>query len=90
MAVLGAFNYTYSEATRSQSLPDWIGSHARTFRFLDGVPELVMPHGLRPRVNKDHRYEPDTNPSYQDMTAHYLDFPRSRGHFWPMIEHRRK
>ena len=29
VAVLGASNYTYAEATLSQSLPDWLGSHVR-------------------------------------------------------------
>jgi transposase len=43
VAVLGASNYTYAEATWTQGLPDWIGSHRRTFIFLDGVPELVVP-----------------------------------------------
>lgn len=71
VAVLGASNYTYAEATWSQSLPDWIGSHVRTFRFLDGVPELVAPDNLRSGVSKAHRYEPDTNPTYQDMASHY-------------------
>jgi transposase len=40
IAVLGASNYTYGEATWTQSLPDWIGSHVRTFAALGGVPEL--------------------------------------------------
>ena len=71
VAVLGASNYTYAEATWSQSLPDWIGSHVRTFRFLGGVPELVVPDNLRSGVSKAHRYEPDTNPTYQDMASHY-------------------
>ena len=43
VAVMGASNYTYAEATWSQTLPDWIGSHIRTFEFLGGVPELVVP-----------------------------------------------
>ena len=42
VAVLGASNYTYAEATWTQSLPDWIGSHRRTFTYLGGVPELVV------------------------------------------------
>ena len=71
VAVLGASNYTYAEATWSQGLPDWIGSHVRTFRFLGGVPELVVPDNLRSGVSKAHRYEPDTNPTYQDMASHY-------------------
>ena len=71
VAVLGASNYIYAEATWSQSLPDWIGSHVRTFRFLGGVPELVVPDNLRAGVSRAHRYEPDANPTYQDMASHY-------------------
>ena len=71
VAVLGASNYTYAEATWSQSLPDWIGSHVRCLHFLGGIPELVVPDNLRSGVSKAHRYEPDTNPTYQDMASHY-------------------
>jgi len=71
VAVLGASNYTYAEATWTQTLPDWIGSHVRAFTFLGGVPELVVPDNLKSGVSKAHRYEPDTNPTYQDMASHY-------------------
>jgi transposase len=71
VATLGASNYTYAEATWSQTLPDWIGSHRRTFEFLGGVTELIVPDNLRSGVSKAHRYEPDINPSYQDMASHY-------------------
>src|SRR5258708_2795192 len=37
VAVLGASNYTYAEATRTQQVPDWIASHQRAFAFLGGV-----------------------------------------------------
>ena len=40
VAALGASNYTYVEATWTQSLPDWISSHVRAFAFLGGVPAL--------------------------------------------------
>jgi transposase len=43
IACMGASNYTYAEATESQGLADWIDSHVRTFEFLGGVPELVIP-----------------------------------------------
>jgi hypothetical protein len=32
VAVLGASNYTYAEATRTQQVPDWIASHQRAFQ----------------------------------------------------------
>jgi transposase len=71
VAVLGASSYTYAEATWTQQLPDWIGSHVRAFAFFGGVPELVVPDNLRSAVNKAHRYEPDLNPTYQDLASHY-------------------
>ena len=71
VAVLGASSYTYAEATWTQGLADWIGSHRRTFAFLGGVPELVVPDNLRAGVSKAHRYEPDLNPTYQAMASHY-------------------
>ena len=36
--VLGASNFTYAEATFTQSLPDWISSHVRAFSFLAAWP----------------------------------------------------
>src|SRR4029450_2182561 len=33
---------TYAEATWTQGLSDWIGSHTRTFAFIDGVPAMVV------------------------------------------------
>lgn len=71
VAVMGASNYTFAEATWSQGLPDWVGSHVRAFKFLGGVPELVIPDNLRSGVSRAHRYEPDINPTYQDMATHY-------------------
>jgi transposase len=71
VAVMGASNYTYAEATWSQKLEDWVMSHARCFEFLGGVPELVIPDNLRSAVSKSCRYEPDLNPTYQQLAAHY-------------------
>lgn len=71
VGVLGASNYTYVEATKSQSLPDWIGSHIRTFRFFGGVSEIVVPDNLKSGVTKAHYYDPEINPTYQDMANHY-------------------
>src|SRR5262249_31681235 len=71
VGVLGASSYTYAEATRSQDLECWIGAHVRNLEFLDGVPELVVPDNARTAVNKACRYEPDLNPTYQEMATHY-------------------
>jgi transposase len=71
VAVLGASNYTYAEATWSQGLPDWIGSHVRALAFFQGVPEIIVPDNLRSAISKAQRYEPDLNPTYQEFAAHY-------------------
>lgn len=71
VAVLGASNYTYAEATWSQSLPDWLASHVRTFEFIGGTPVMVVPDNLRSGVSKACRYEPELNPSYQQLAEHY-------------------
>ena len=71
VAVLGASNYTYAEATWTQQLPDWIGAHVRAFGFLGGTSEVVVPDNLRSGVSKAHRYEPDLNPTYAELARHY-------------------
>src|SRR3989449_3139360 len=71
IAVLGASNSTYVEATWTQSLPDWIGSHVRTFAALGGVPDIVVPDNLKAAVTRAHRYEPELNRTYADLAHHY-------------------
>jgi transposase len=71
VAVLGASNYTYAEATWTQALPDWLASHRRTFDYLGGTPAVVVPDNLKSGVTKAHRYEPELNRSYADLAAHY-------------------
>lgn len=71
VAVLGASNYTYAEATLSQKIEDWIGSHVRAFSYINGVPEAVVPDNLKSGVTKACRYEPDINPTYNDLARHY-------------------
>ena len=71
LAVLGASNYIYAEATWTQSLPDWIGSHVRTLEYLGGVPEIIVPDNLKAGVTSPCRYEPELNPTYRDLAVHY-------------------
>ena len=71
VGVLGASNYTYAEATRTQSLPDWLDSHGRMLAFFGGCPELIIPDNLRSGVSQACRYDPQLNPSYQQWAEHY-------------------
>jgi transposase len=71
VAALGASSYIFAEATETQSLPDWIGSHVRCFTFLNGVPRVVVPDNLKSGVTAPCRYEPDINPTYLKLANHY-------------------
>lgn len=71
VATLGASSYTYAEATASQTLPDWIGAHVRALAFFGGVPELIVPDNLKAGVTAPCYYEPDVNPTYQELARHY-------------------
>jgi transposase len=71
VAVLGASNYTYAEATWTQALSDWIGSHTRSFAFFGGATTMVVSDNLRSGITKACFYEPAVNRSYAEMAAHY-------------------
>jgi transposase len=71
IAALGASSYTYAEATAAEDLPSWIEAHIHAFEFFAGVSEILVPDNLKAGVSKPCRYEPDLNPTYQDMAEHY-------------------
>lgn len=71
VACLGASNYTYAEATPTQELLHWIGSHERAFAFFGGVPQIVVPDNLKSGVTHPCRYEPGINRTYQELAEHY-------------------
>ncbi|MGF1459288.1 MAG: IS21 family transposase [Leptolyngbyaceae cyanobacterium] len=71
VACLGASNYTFAEATPTQSLPHWIGSHERALAFFGGVPKAIVPDNLKSGVTDPCRYEPGVNQSYHAFAEHY-------------------
>ena len=71
VAALGGSSYTYAEATRTQALIDWIGSHSRAFEFFGGVSEMVVSDNLKSGITKACFYEPAVNLSYEEMARHY-------------------
>ncbi|MFQ5521931.1 MAG: IS21 family transposase, partial [Candidatus Methylomirabilia bacterium] len=71
VAALGASNFTYAEATWTQSLMDWTASHVRMFEYVGGVAKALVPDNLRAGVARACRYDPDVNPTYQELATHY-------------------
>jgi transposase len=71
IGVLGASNLTFAEATWTQTLPDWIGSHVRMFAYVGGASAAIVPDNVRSGVTHACFYDPDINPTYQDLAVHY-------------------
>lgn len=75
VATLGASNFTYAEATLTQSSRDWIRSHENAFLFFGGVPEAVVPDQLKSGVTDPCRYEPGVQRTYEEFLCHYGTAP---------------
>ena len=71
VAVWGASNLTYAEATRTQTLPDWLGSHVRALTAFGGAPAILVPDNPKVGVTKADRYEPMLQRSYEELARHY-------------------
>lgn len=71
VAVMGASNFTYAEATWTQSLADWTGSHVRTFAYFGAVPLCIVPVNLLSGVTRTCRYKPRINATYLELASHY-------------------
>lgn len=71
IAVLGASQYTYVEAVRSQGKGDFLKALENTLQFLGGVPKAIVPDNLKAAVTKTSRYEPLLNETLEDFALHY-------------------
>ncbi len=71
VTAMGASGCAYAEATRTESLPDWLGSHVRALEFYGAAPTIIVPDNLKVGVTRADRYEPELQRSYEEMAAHY-------------------
>jgi transposase len=71
VGALGASSYTYAQATLTQQIPDFIGSHVRMFEYFKGVTSTVVPDQLRSAVRVPSRDEPQIARTYSDLGRHY-------------------
>jgi len=71
VAVWGASNFTYAEATWSETKRDWIGAHVNAFAYAGGVPALLVPDNPKALISEANRYEPEPNRTYQALAEHY-------------------
>src|SRR6185437_8137958 len=71
VSALGASHLLYTEATWTQTLPDWIGAHVRMVEYYGGVTALIIPDNASALVRQPCYYEPEVNPTYRDFAMHY-------------------
>jgi transposase len=71
VATLPASSYVYAEVQPSAELQHWLAGHVCAFAFFGGVPKILRPDNLKTGVKKPNYYEPDLNPSYQELAEHY-------------------
>jgi len=71
VSVLGCSNYTYAEATLSETLPDWVDAQIHALEFYEGVPQIVVPDNAKAVVTTPCWYDPDINHTFQEVSEHY-------------------
>jgi transposase len=71
VAVLGASDYTYAEATFTQQVPDFVASTTRALTFFGGAPRAIVPDQLKSAVTVSCRYEPGIQRSFNELGRHY-------------------
>jgi transposase len=71
VCTLGASSFTFAELFSDESTQSWCNGHARAFEYFDGITKIVVPDNPKPVVTKACPYEPDVNPSFAQMAAHY-------------------
>lgn len=71
VAILGASQYTYAEASMSQKKEDFIASVENALHFYGGVPAAIVPDNLKSAVTKSSRFEPTLNETFHDFAEHY-------------------
>lgn len=71
VAILGASQLTYAEASMSQKKEDFIASVENALHFFGGVPRVIMPDNLKSAVTRSDRYEPTVNETFLAFAEHY-------------------
>ncbi len=71
VAILGASELTYVEASATQQSADWIRSNERALRYCGGCPQAIIPDNLRSAVSRSDPYQPGINPQFDAFAEHY-------------------
>lgn len=71
VAGLGFSQLLFAWASDDMKSKNWLAAHRRMYEAYGGVPHVTVPDCLKQGVLKCHIYDPDLNPSYAELAAHY-------------------
>jgi transposase len=71
VTALGASSYTYAEAFWTEGTESWCLGHVHGFEYFGGAPKFIVPDNPKTTVTRACPYEPELNPTFQEMAAHY-------------------
>lgn len=71
VAILGASQLTYVEASMSQKKEDFIHSCENALYYYKGAPLAIVTDNLKSAVVKSNKYEPTLNETFRDFVEHY-------------------
>ena len=71
VCTLGASSFTFLDLFSDETTESWCNGHAAAFSYFDGCPKICVPDNPKPVITKACPYEPDVNPSFAQMAAHY-------------------
>src|SRR5690606_9438144 len=60
----------YAEFCMDQKIDTFLDLHTKSFESFGGVTSYVVPDNLKSGVQKAHRYDPESNPTYCEYANH--------------------
>jgi len=71
VSALGFSQLLFARAAEDMKSRNWLACHRRMFAFYGGVSHVTVPDCLKQGVLKCHLYDPDLNPGYAALGAHF-------------------
>jgi hypothetical protein len=71
VGILAFSQLIFAWASADEKSANWLGAHRRMYEAFGGVPHVTVCDCLKTGVSKTHRYDPDLNPGYSEIAAHY-------------------
>jgi transposase len=71
ISTLGDSGYPFVRAFPNMGQDSWIAAHVENFKYLGGLPTIVVPDNCKTAVTKPSYYDPVLNPAYRELACHY-------------------